>query len=183
MIININGQPGIGKLTIGRLLAEQLKAKLLDNHSIYNVALALTEFRSDAFYETVRAVRDVAYERLLTLPREMPVVLTNWFAQDSRWAAENWNELSVLAQRRGAPLFHIVMSCSPEENKRRIQTPERLSARKPQDVALVDQNKGRRPLDHGGNGAFPLDVTNLRPEDAAGEIVRWLAFADTISRT
>ena len=46
MIIHINGFPGVGKLTIAKILAEKLGARLLDNHSIYNVALALTEFKS-----------------------------------------------------------------------------------------------------------------------------------------
>jgi hypothetical protein len=65
MIIHMNGYPGVGKLTIGRELCRILNGRLLDNHSVYNVAFALTEFRSDAFYETVRAVRAIAYDRIL----------------------------------------------------------------------------------------------------------------------
>jgi shikimate kinase len=34
MIIHINGYPGVGKLTIGRIVAEQLGGRLLDNHSV-----------------------------------------------------------------------------------------------------------------------------------------------------
>jgi predicted kinase len=60
MLIQLNGWPGVGKLTIARRLAERLSARVLDNHSIYNVAFALTKPRSPEFYETVRAVREVA---------------------------------------------------------------------------------------------------------------------------
>jgi cytidylate kinase len=60
MILHINGWPGVGKLTIGKIIAKKLKGRLLDNHAIYNVAFRLTEFRSAAFYDTVRAVRDIA---------------------------------------------------------------------------------------------------------------------------
>jgi hypothetical protein len=67
LIIHINSYPGVGKLTIGRHLAELLNGKLYDNHSIYNVAFAVTEFRTPTFYETVRAVRDIAYARLREL--------------------------------------------------------------------------------------------------------------------
>ena len=71
MLVHINGYPGVGKLTIGRALADQLGAKLLDNHSVYNVAFALTEFKSPEFYDTVRAVRAIAFSRVLALPREL----------------------------------------------------------------------------------------------------------------
>ena len=37
MIIVLNGYPGVGKLTIGRALAETLKGRLLDIHTIYNL--------------------------------------------------------------------------------------------------------------------------------------------------
>ena len=74
MIVHINSYPGVGKLTIGRALADLIGGKLLDNHSVFNVAFALTEFRSPAFYDTVRAVREIAYRRILELPRAVPVV-------------------------------------------------------------------------------------------------------------
>ena len=46
LIIHINSYPGVRKLTIGSHLAELLDGKLLDSHSIYNVAFALTGFRN-----------------------------------------------------------------------------------------------------------------------------------------
>ena len=47
-LIHINGHPGVGQLTVAELLKDSLGARLLDNHSVYNVALALTEFKSEA---------------------------------------------------------------------------------------------------------------------------------------
>lgn len=67
MIVHINSYPGVGKFTIGRALAELIGAKFLDNRSVFNVAFALTEFCSPAFYDTVRAVREIAYRRVLEL--------------------------------------------------------------------------------------------------------------------
>jgi len=58
----------------------------LDNHSVFNVAFALTEFRSPAFYDAVREIREIAYRRILDLPPAVPVVLTNWYSQGSAWA-------------------------------------------------------------------------------------------------
>jgi AAA domain len=175
LIIHINSYPGVGKLTIGRQLAELLSGKLLDNHSIYNVAFAVTDFRTPAFYQTVRAVRDVAYARLLELPATTPVVLTNWYSQDSAWGAENWNEIIALARRRDCPLFIVILTCSPEENIRRIQNKERTLMRKPRDPEMVAANSAGRPLlDHGGDALLRLDVTTLSADTAAANIAAWV---------
>ena len=175
MIIHVNSYAGVGKLTIATVLAERIGAKLLDNHSIYNVAFALTEFRSKDFYDTVRAVRDIAYQRVLELPAEIPVILTNWYSQDSDWGHENWDEIIALAHKRGSPLYIVVLSCSPEENARRIQSSGRAAKRKPGDVGTVAANRDRRPLlDRGGDYLLRLDVTDLSAEAAAEEIAQWI---------
>ncbi|UUP18448.1 hypothetical protein [Nitratireductor thuwali] len=40
----MNGYPGVGTLTIGRELATLISGRLLDIHTVYNVAFVLTEF-------------------------------------------------------------------------------------------------------------------------------------------
>ena len=174
-IIHINGDPGVGKLTIGSHLAGLLNGRLLDNHSIYNIAFAVTEFRTPAFYQTLRAARDIAYARILELPATTPVVLTNWYSQDSDWGIENWDEAIALAQRRGCPLLVVILICTPAENARRIQSEQRALKRKPQDPEMVGGNRARRPLlDHGGDALLRLDVTNLSAETAAKRIAAWI---------
>ena len=176
MIIHINSYPGVGKLTIGRHLAELLDGKLLDNHSIYNVAFAVTEFRTPPFYQTVRAVRDIAYARVLELPAATPIVLTNWYSEDSAWSVENWDEVIALARRRGCPLLVVILVCSPDENARRIQTKERDAKRKPRSPEMVGANRTGRPLlDRGGDALLRLDVTSLSAESAAQCIAKWSA--------
>ena len=132
MIVHINSYPGVGKLTIGRALADLIGGKLLDNHSVFNVAFALTEFKSPAFYDTVRAVREIAYRRILDLPSDVPVVLTNWYSQGSAWGEENWDRAIALARERKCALNIVTLACRPEENARRIRAPERSAKRKPQ---------------------------------------------------
>ena len=175
MIIHINSYAGVGKLTIATVLAETLGARLLDNHSIYNVAFSLTEFRSKEFYGTVRAVRDIAFQRVVDLPADVPVILTNWYSQDSDWGHENWDKIIALARKRGSPLYIVVLSCSPEENARRIQSSGRAAKRKPGDVGTVAANRdGRQLLDRGGDHLLRLDVTDLSASAAAAEIARWI---------
>jgi hypothetical protein len=175
VIVHINSYPGVGKLTIGRALAELIGGKLLDNHSVFNIAFALTEFRSPAFYDTVRAVREIAYQRILDLPPEVPVVLTNWYSQESAWGEENWDRAIALAKERNCALNVVTLSCLPEENARRIQSPGRAAKRKPQDVEMVNDNRRGRPLlDRGADRLLRLDVTRLSAAAAAQEIAAWL---------
>ena len=176
MIVHINSYPGVGKLTIGRALADLIGGKLLDNHSVFNVAFALTEFKSPAFYNTVRAVREIAYRRILDLPSDIPVVLTNWYSQGSAWGEENWDRAIALARERGCALNIVTLHCQPEENARRIQSPGRGARRKPQDVSFVKDNREGRPLlDRDGDRLLELDVTELSASEAAQKIAVWLA--------
>lgn len=176
MLVHINSYPGVGKLTIGRALADQIGGKLLDNHSIYNIAFALTEFRSPAFYDTVRAARDLAYQRVLELPATTPVILTNWYSKGSNWGEENWDEAIALARRRHSAHNVVILSCLPEENASRIQDVGRNAMRKPRDPAMVDANHNGRPLiDRGADRLRRLDVTELSAEAAAATVANWLS--------
>lgn len=175
MIVHINSYPGVGELTIGCTLADLIGGKLLDNHSVFNVAFALTEFRSSAFYDTVRAVREIAYRRILDLPPAVPVVLTNWYSQGSAWGEENWDRTIRLAKERGCALNVVLLACRPGENARRIQSPGRAAKRKPQDTEMVSDNRAGRPLlDRGADHLLRLDVTDLSASQSAREIADWL---------
>jgi hypothetical protein len=177
MIIFLNGWPGVGKLTVARHLVVATGGRLLDAHTIYNVAFYLTEFRTPAFYETVRGVRDIAFARVAELPPFTPVVMTNAFAADSDWALENWKAVRVLADRRGSKLFFVELDCSPDENKRRIQFEARGLLGKPRNPSLISENRQLRSLlrpkdaDH----LLCLDNTSLSPEACAREIGAWVA--------
>jgi cytidylate kinase len=176
MIVHMNGYPGIGKLTIGRIVAERVGARLLDNHSIYNVALALTEFKSDAYYQTLRGVRAIAYERILELPADVPVILTNAHAQDSDWGNECWDAVIDLAKARGSELAIVVLDCSVDENRRRIVSADRDAKRKPRDPDMFSGNVTGRPLlDRGGDRLLRLDTTALTAEQSAERVLAWLA--------
>ena len=85
----------------------------------------LTEFRTPAFYDTVRGVRDIAFERVAALPLLTPVVMTNALTAESTWAEENWRALRTLADRRGSKLFFVELDCGEAENQRRIQFEDR----------------------------------------------------------
>ena len=175
VLIHLNSYPGVGKLTIGRLVEDQIGGKLLDNHSIYNVALALTPFKSDEYYQAIRDVRQVAYDLVEGLPRERPVILTNAHSQDSDWGNASWDAAIDLAQRTERAHCVVLLTCSRAENARRIQSAERDARRKPRDPNLFRQGETDRPLiERGADRLLRLEVTDLSAEAAASTILRWL---------
>lgn len=69
----------------------------------------------------------------------------------------------------------VTLACRPEENARRIQSPERSAKRKAQDEEMANDNRNGRPLlDRGGDRLLNLDVTELSASEAARKIAAWL---------
>lgn len=179
MLILLNGRPGAGKLTIGRILAGRLGARLLDAHSLYNLAFALTDKGTPAFEATVRELRAVARARILDLPAGVPVILTDAKFADSAWGNELWDDTLDLARKRGGSFLVVVVECDPDENDRRLRSTERMGKRKPMDDTLLRADRHERVLlRRDADDVLELDVTRLAPEDAAQRIADWVDHHD-----
>lgn len=174
MLIVLNGYPGVGKLTIGQALAPLIGAKLLDIHSVYNVAFALTDFKSDAFYETIRSVQEIADRRIFDLPAGVPVVLTEILTEGPAWSDECLQRLLELGRKRG-PILMVHLHCDLQENKRRIMGQSRKGARKPLDPDMAERNQTGGAVLVGADWPhfLSLDVTSLSAEAAANRIAEW----------
>lgn len=176
MLIVLNGYPGVGKLSIGRELAALTGGRLLDVHTVYNLAFALTDVWSEAFYETVRAVWRVADERVLALPAGVPVILTEVNTEvATAWERECWTRVLHLAESRG-PLMVVHVVCDLDENKRRTQSAGRELTRKPRDPAMAERNHAGGARLSGSDAAhlLRLDVTALSKVEAAQAIQGWV---------
>jgi hypothetical protein len=174
MIININSWPGTGKLTIARHLQRLIDGRLLDNHTVFNVAFSLCEFRSPEFYETVRAVRRIAYETVATIPADIPIILTSAYSQGP-WSQENWDATVDMAAKRGSQLYSVVLDCALDENLRRLQSAERGAQLKLTDpVQLATMRREKSLLSEPGDQHLRFDVTDLTAVKAADKIAAWL---------
>lgn len=178
LLIHINGAPGVGKLTIARHLARRLRARVLDNHAIYNVAFALTDFRSPRFYEAVRAVRRTAYAQILAQDASETVILTDAYFEDSDWARESWDAIEALAAQRGSTFLTIALHCDAREHRKRIASADRDGKGKIRDQAYVDSVLSRRLIERRTGAHLKLDVTTLGAAEAAARIADWIARRD-----
>lgn len=173
-LLYINGAPGVGKLTIARALAPNLKARVLDNHAVYNVGFALADFRSPAFYNAVRAVRAVAYDLILQAPETETVILTAADFIDSDWGRENWQAVQQLAADRRWPFYPIALYCEPSEHRRRIVNEGRAGRGKLQDASAVNAMVDRPLAEGRGPHSLRLDITDITAADAASSISAWV---------
>lgn len=177
MLIVLNGYPCIGKLSIGRELADRLDACLLDNHTVWNLAFALKERKTPAFYDSIKAVRRLVDDLIFQLPDGVPVVMTEALTAGSAFCEEYWTGLEELSLSRG-PLLVVHLHCALEENKRRIQSSERELKRKPRDADYAVQNhqRARGLLGKDAEHFMELNVTELTAADAAKEIANWVEY-------
>ena len=177
MIVNLNGWPGVGKLTTARELSKLIGGIVLDNHTILNVGHAVASTGSPEFCAVVRAVRAVAFDAILRLPPDAPVILTNVVAHGgaSGFLEENWRSVVALAETRGCDLCSVILTCSAAENARRVASPDRGLVGKMQDPASLSELTETRTLfDDGAGFRLTIDNSDLSPAEAATRIEAWI---------
>lgn len=177
MIINLNGWPGVGKLTTARELSTLINGRLLDNHTVLNLGKALARDGSPEFYGLVRAVRSVAFDAVLELPQTVPVIFTNVVARGgtSGFLEENWRAIIDLAHARKTDLYSVTLTCSAVENARRIVGVDRALLGKRQDPELLKELANTRVLyDDGAKYRLNVDNTYLSPIETASTIHGWI---------
>lgn len=172
MLLHLNGWPGVGKLTIARLLRDRFGARLLDNHTVFNAAFALAEFRSPEFYAAARSIRDAAYDAARNVPASVPIIMTNALS-NSDWGRENWDAIKSLANGRKAKLFQVTLECEEREQARRMTTAERAYLGKLTDPGAWSL-RGRDLLEQGADAILRLDNTDLSAADSADRIFDWI---------
>ena len=174
-IVHINGWPGTGKLTIARLLAVKLGAKLVDNHTLINPAEMLFGRRDPLHASLRRSVRETVFDHIARADPSGSFIFTDALADDAHDTAyfEAYREL---AQRRKGELMAVVLDCSQEENLRRIVSAgraDRLKLTRPEVLRdLRSKHNLLRPAAAGR--LIEIDVTSMTAEDVA------LALADKL---
>ena len=171
MIIHLNGWPGSGKLTVAREVALKLGARLLDNHTLHDVAGRLCDRYTREYWELYYQVRDVAYKRVRALPSHEVIVMTNALARESDREREAWAAVKALAQDRDVPLVAVTLQCSLDENVRRIASESRRHRKLTDPAPLIEWRSTMTLLTDDSVRSLTIDNTNRSPDQVATEIV------------
>lgn len=170
MIIHINGWPGGGKLTVAREVARKLDARMLDNHTLFDVALRLCDQGTPEYWDLYYAVRDRAYERIRAMPAGQLLVMTNALLVETDRDQKAWQAVKKLAADRSDVLVSVILECSLEENVRRIQSEERVHRKLTDPEPLIGWRSKYTLLTDDSTPTVRLDNTSRSPDDVAEEI-------------
>lgn len=171
MIIHLNGWPGSGKLTVARDVARKLDARLLDNHTLHDVAARLCDRHTPEYWELYYQVRDLAYKRVRALPAREVIVMTNAFTFESDREREGWAAVKSLAVSRGVSLVAVTLQCSLEENVKRIASDRRHHGKMTDPAPLIEWRSTLTLLTDASVRSLTIDNTHREPGSVADEIV------------
>jgi thymidylate kinase len=174
VIIHINGWPGVGKLTVAREVARKLGARMLDNHTLHDVAIRLCDRGTEEYWRLYYQVREVAYGWIRTMPRDEIIVMTNALLAESEREREAWDAVKRLAADRSDTLVAVILECSLEENVRRVGSEDRRHRKMIDPEPLIEWRSKYTLLADGAARSLTIDNSSRSPDQVADEIV---AFA------
>jgi hypothetical protein len=164
-IIFLFGRPGVGKLTIGELLAVNTGYRLLHNHAVVDLVASLFSFGSPPFVALREKLWLDAIDACIAAKSE-GVIMT--FAPESTVTDEFIPTLKKRVGKRGSLRF-IELRCSDSELETRITAESRGKFGKLRNV------KQFRKLDKAGaferpkmpKAEFIVDTTEQEPVESA----------------
>jgi hypothetical protein len=170
------GPPGVGKYTVGTIIAERTGAKLVDNHYAINPIFALIEQDGCTplpaqLWQQVGKVRSAVLETIAAFsPPDWSFVFTH-AASDDPSVAGTCREILAAADRRGARVTVARLHCAPDELARRVLSPERRSRMKEMDPVAARANAVAPVFDPGHANLVDIDTTMKAPAEVADIVI------------
>jgi hypothetical protein len=130
-VIFLFGRPGVGKLTVGELLAAETGYRFLHNHAVVDLATSLFAFGTPPFVVLREKLWLIAIDSCLAA-KMSGVIMT--FAPESTVTDDFIPTLQKRVTARGAFLRFIELRCSDAELEIRIKADSRSQFGKLRDV-------------------------------------------------
>src|SRR5262245_15108316 len=168
-LLFIYGPPAAGKLTVANEVAKRTGFKVFHNHLSIDAVLPVFEFGTKPFNRLVELIR---VETVAEAAREnVDLIFTFCYAKglDEELVAK----VERAAKENGAEVHYVLLTCSPEELKRRIVLEDRKKFKKANSVEMMEMFLERYDL----SSPVPLvdsltiDNTELSAAEAAEQLI------------
>ncbi|MFN3513216.1 MAG: AAA family ATPase [Phenylobacterium sp.] len=177
VIVYLVGPPGVGKYTVGKLVAERLSAKLLDNHFWSNPIFEVVEPDGRPLPAGVwDRTNDVLSAVLETVARFGPAERNYVFTHavsDPGGHPLDWTiagQILWTAERRRASLLVVRLACSEEQLRDRISSDERGRRFKTTDAEKAQSLASLAPFPINHDWVLDLDTSDLGAAETADRI-------------
>jgi len=186
-LIVVFGPPAVGKMTVGRAIAERTGLRLFHNHLTIEPVLSIFEFDSPPFARLVRSFREQIFDEVVRSDLPGLIFTCMWSLDDER-DKRFVDEVCDRFLQHGAAVHFVELYATLEERLRRNRSPERLAAKpSKRDVEASERrllaNDQKFRLNTDGDFFYPdqhlrIDNTRRAPSEVAAEIVRHFGIAD-----
>lgn len=186
-LLFVFGPPAVGKMAVGRAIADASDFRLFHNHASIEPLLDVFDYGTPPFLRLLRELR----RGILEEAAEADVNLVQTFV----WALEDPEESALVSRylapflARGRPVRFLELYADLDTRLARNGTPYRLSEKKSKrDLAWSDDNvRGMEryqmntgtpsPADEliAANPHLRIDNTHRSPEEVASEVLTWVA--------
>jgi phosphatidylserine/phosphatidylglycerophosphate/cardiolipin synthase-like enzyme len=173
-LIYLVGFAGCGKLTIARVLAPYVGAKIVDNHWINNPIFGLidndrlTPFPAGVWHQ-VDKVCEAVLETIASLSApDASFILTHAGYEDDPEDHKIYDAIVRTARRRYAVFVPVRLLCDQTELVQRVASPERamrLKSMNAENAAREVRLRQVLKVDH--PNAMTLDTSTIGPEESA----------------
>lgn len=171
-IIDFNGMPGVGKLTIAKILAERINGRLIDNHLIIDLVMACVD-REDGHYKPMLLeVSDLVLKHLVTSPLSGAFIFTNALVNEIETDLKRYDAFEKLATDRDVPFIPILITCDFDVNRARLVSEDRKRKKKLTDQLIFDELTPQYTLYHPEHpNALTIDNTGLSPDEVVDQVL------------
>lgn len=165
---------GIGKLTVAKLLAEKLDARLIDNHLLIDLVVAMCGRSGDEYFILIEKLMDVVLEHIAKKPDEV-FIFTNALSAKLEEDRERLDKIRSFADEKNIKFIQILLECELEENKRRMVSEDRKLKGKLIDTNKLDKIYENHAIYHPTSEfTLKIDTTSLSAESVSNTIKSYI---------
>ena len=185
-LLFVVGPPAVGKMTVGREIAERTGLRLFHNHLSAEPVLPFVDFGSPAFDRLVGRFRPHLIEEVAA--SDLPgLIFTYVWAYDLPGEQEILERYARPFQQRGGRVLYAELQASQEERLKRNAGASRLAAKpSKRDIEAsrrhLLESDAKYRLDSAGEfdgrpDYLRIETTHLSPDDVATQIIGYFGLA------